>query len=188
MFVTKNPGAIALTMMPSAASSSATVCTRWRAPAFAAMYAEPIAGSTLVAASEVVTTIRPYSARAHVACRGANRREDATEVDVDDAAPALVVVLLDRARGHPWPLSPGPGADEPDARVDACVRERDVEPAVRLRRLVDRAVERRVVGHVGDRAAHVEPLADSRDSCAATASESTSINVTRAPCAASTSP
>ena len=59
MFVTKKPGAIALAVIPSAASSSARQCMRCRAPAFAAMYAEPIAGSTLVAASEVVTMIRP---------------------------------------------------------------------------------------------------------------------------------
>ena len=37
MFVTKNPGAIALTVMPDAASSSAIECIRGRAPAFAAM-------------------------------------------------------------------------------------------------------------------------------------------------------
>jgi hypothetical protein len=35
------------------------VCIRWRAPALAAMYAAPIAGSTRVAASDVVTMIRP---------------------------------------------------------------------------------------------------------------------------------
>ena len=59
MFVMKNPGAIALTVIPYAASSSASVCMRCRAPAFAVMYAAPITGSTLVAASDVVTTIRP---------------------------------------------------------------------------------------------------------------------------------
>ena len=53
---------------------------------------------------------------------------------------------------------PAQRADETDARIDAGVRERDVEPAVCLRRLVDRAIEGGVIGHVGDRAPHVEPL------------------------------
>ena len=44
---------------------------RCRAPAFAAMYAEPIAGSTLVDASDVVTTILPN--RRGRMCRAAAR-------------------------------------------------------------------------------------------------------------------
>ena len=83
----------------------------------------------------------------------------AVEVDVDHAVPALVGVALERAVLHPRPLAAGPRADETDARIDAGVRERDVEPAVRFRRLVDRAIEGGVIGHVGDRAPHVEPFA-----------------------------
>ena len=56
------------------------------------------------------------------------------------------------------PLAAGPRADETGAGIDAGVRERDVEPAVRLRRLVDRAIEGSVIGHVGDGAPHVQPL------------------------------
>ncbi len=82
----------------------------------------------------------------------------AVEVDVDHAVPALVAVALERAVLHSRPLAAGPGADETDARIDAGVRERDVEPAVGLRRLVDRTIEGSVIGHVGDRAPHVEPL------------------------------
>ena len=67
-------------------------------------------------------------------------------------------VALERALLHSWPLASGPGADETDARIDAGVRERDVEPAVCLRRLVDRAIEGSVIGHVGDRAPYVESL------------------------------
>ena len=152
------------------------------------MYAEPIAGSTLVAASDVVTTIRPNPRGPHVAGGGTRRREDPVEVDVDHAVPALVGVALERALLDSRALAACPGADEADAWIDAGVRERDVEPAVRLRRLVDRAVEGGVIRHVGDDAPHVEPFACSRDACAATASASTSISVTRAPCAASTSP
>src|SRR6185503_625945 len=49
--------------------------------------------------------------------------------------------------------------DEADARVDPRVRKRDVEPTVDVCRLVDHAVERGVVGHVGNRAAHLDALA-----------------------------
>ena len=128
--------------MPSAASSSAIECMRCRAPALAAMYAAPIAGSTLVAASEVVTMIRPNLRGPHVAGRCARGREDPVEVDVDHAIPALVAVTLERPLVHPRPLAAGPRADEADAGIDAGVGERDVEPAVELappRRSRDRA-------------------------------------------------
>ena len=62
----------------------------------------------------------------------------AVEVDVDDAVPAFVGVALERALLDARPLASGPSGDEADAGVDAGVRERDVEPAVRARRLVDR--------------------------------------------------
>ena len=102
--------------------------------------------------------ILPNRAGTHVAGRGARRREDPVEVDVDHAVPALVGVALERAFLHSRPLAARPRADEADARVDAGVRERDVEPAVGVRRLVDRAIEGGMIGHVGDGAPHVEPL------------------------------
>jgi hypothetical protein len=94
-----------------------------------------------------------------VAGRRARGREHPVEVDVDDAAPALVRVALERSLLHSRPLAAGPGADETGTGVDAGVGERDVEPAVGRRRIVDRAIECGVIGHVGDGAAHVEPLA-----------------------------
>ena len=96
--------------------------------------------------------------RAHVTRGGARRGEDAVEIDVDHAVPALVGVELERPLLHARPLPARPRADEPDARIDPGVGEGDVEPAVGLRRLVDDAVESGVIGDVGDRAAHVEPL------------------------------
>ena len=135
-----------------------------------------------------MTTIRPNRARAHVADGGARRHEDAVQVDLDHAVPALVRVALERTVLDARPLAAGPAADEPGAGIDAGVREGDVEAAVDLRRLVDRAVEGGVVAHVGDRAAHVEPLALQPGGLLGERVASTSISVTRAPCAASTSP
>ena len=102
--------------------------------------------------------IRPKPTRAHVPSRGSRGGEDPVQVDVDHAVPALVGVALERALLHPRPLAPGPGADEADAGIDAGVGEGDIEAAVQLRRLVDRLIEPRVVGDVGDRAPHVESL------------------------------
>ena len=44
----------------------------------------------------------------HVPGRGARRREDPVEVDVDHAIPALVAVALERALLHPRPLARPP--------------------------------------------------------------------------------
>ena len=104
MFVTKYPGAIAFAVIPNAASSSARQCIRCRAPAFAAMYAEPTGGSTLVAASDVVTMILRTRGGAYGG-RRTRRGEDAVEVDLDHAVPALVGVPLERTVLDPWPLA-----------------------------------------------------------------------------------
>jgi hypothetical protein len=52
MLVTKNPGAIALAVMPSAASSIARQCMSACAPAFAAMYGRADRRLDLVGASD----------------------------------------------------------------------------------------------------------------------------------------
>ncbi len=80
------------------------------------------------------------------------------EVDVDHPVPALVAVALEFAVRYARPLGARPRPDEPDAGIDARVRKRDVEPAVQRRRLVDRVIERVVVGHVSDRSPYVEPI------------------------------
>ena len=113
----------------------------------------------MVAASDVVTTIRPNPRGRMWRAAARAVAKIPVEVDVDHAVPALVGVALERALLHSRPLAACPGADEADSWIDAGVRERDVEPAVRLRRLVDRAIERGVIRHVGDGAAHVEPFA-----------------------------
>ena len=71
MLVTNQPGAMAFTVIPYAASSSATLRMRWAAPALAAMYAAPITASFFVEATEVVTMMRPE--RCGRMCRAAAR-------------------------------------------------------------------------------------------------------------------
>ena len=159
MFVTKNPGAIALAVMPSAASSSARQCMRWRGAGLRGHVRRADRGLDLGRRQRRRHDDPPVAAAAHVARRGARGREDPVEVDVDDAVPALVGVALERAVLDAGARVAGPGADEPDTRIDAGVGERDVEPAVGLRRLVDRLIEGGVIGDVGDGAAHVEPFA-----------------------------
>ena len=101
----------------------------------------------------------PEPAGTHVAGGGTRGREDAVEVDVDDSVPALVRVVLERTILSAGSLAADPGTDEADTRIDPGVRERDVEPAVGLRRVVDRPIEGGVIGHVGDGRPHVEPFA-----------------------------
>ena len=73
------------------------------------------------------------------------------------AVPPLVGVPFECTVLDPWPLATRPATQEADTRIDARVRKRD-RPAACFRGLVDRAIERRVIRHVRDRATHVEAL------------------------------
>ena len=158
MLVMKNPGAIALTVMPDAASSSAAAAHEVRRPGLRGHVRRADRRLDLRRGQRGGDDDPPEAARTHVPGRGPRGGEDAVEVDVDHAVPARVRVDLERAVLHPRALPAGPCSDEPDARIDARVGERDVETAVLRGGLVDRAVERGVVGHVGDGPANVEPL------------------------------
>ena len=169
MFVTKNPGAIALAVMPYAASSSASDVHEVPGAGLRRHVGRADRGLDLGRGQRRRHDDPPEPARAHVAGRGARGGEDPVEVDVDHPVPALVGVTLERALVHPRPLAAGPGADEADAGVDAGVGEGHVEPAVQRRRFVDRAIERGMVGHVRGRGPDVEPVARQARRSAATA-------------------
>ena len=95
-------------------------------------------GSPAMPATEQVLTIAAWpglgGGPAQVTERGPAGADDAEHVDVQDAAPLVVGVVLDRA-----------------GRPDAGVVDQDVQAAAeRGGGLADRAADRFVVGHVGD--------------------------------------
>jgi hypothetical protein len=115
MSVAKTPGAIALAVIPQAASSSATECIKCLAPAFAARQAEPIAVRATVAATDVVTMILP-DRRGRIWRAAARAVPKAPlRVDLDYAAPALAAGALERALPDPRLLAAVRTAGEANA-------------------------------------------------------------------------
>ena len=114
-----------------------------------------MAGSTLLAASEVVTMMRPE--RRGRMCRAAARSVANTplRIHVDHTVPALVGVVLERALRHALAITPHPTVDEAGAGVDAGVGEYHIQAAVQFGGGFDRRFERGMIGHVDRGAAHV---------------------------------
>ena len=187
MLVTKNPGAMAFTVMPYAASSNATLRVRCAQPALAAMYAAPITASVLIAASDVVTMIRPD--RCGRRCRVAdlivaNTPFRLTSITRFQRSSLYDSIAPSSLRGRSAPAHP---LTKPGARVDARVGEGDVEPSVGRDRGVEGGIEAGVIGHVDDLAANVVARAGEASDLGSIAVPSTSRIVTAAPFSASAS-
>src|SRR6185312_13245514 len=73
----------------------------------------------------------------------------------DDAVPARIVIILDRAVRHALLAV---HSDEADARIDSGIGETDIEPAIKFRGLIEGAVERGMIGDVDSHAANVPAL------------------------------